>query len=482
MLKYILIIVIWAGSICSSFAQQKEAVVPQDSLYLQRALDILDSYTKNDSLKQALQVLEQNIKQDKTQKAIEVLKNASGQSLEKIGGKEKIDSLLQLLKSDAYFTWFSDLAKDSITFNIYDVLGNQTKICTNSKEMSSQRYWLYKSETDSLGFWLHTLPEDGILLVPDFDIYQESAQNTEKNALMLPIPIKENPEAYNLIPFMKYRRILQPWESGVVTNIDFSQSHFQNWVKGGENSVAIRSDIRAFLNYKKYNTEWENDLRWKYGIIQSDKIADIVRNEDLLEFNSKLGLKASKKWFYSMQLNMKTQLFNGYVYKDEKEQRISDFLSPGYLSLALGMDYKPSKKFSLLLSAVTGRLTYMHDIEELDETTYGIEEGEKLWGQLGPYMAIKWKDKLFSSVHFDTSLELFSNYFNNPENIDVDWNTIIDMRINYFMTTRLSFQLLYDDDVQVPLYEKVNGVKQARGTGKRVQFNENFSIGLIFVL
>ncbi len=281
---------------------------------------------------------------------------------------------------------------------------------------------------------------------------------------------------------MKYPRITQKWNVGVVSNIGFSQSYFDNWVKGGESNIAMHTNILAFANYEKNKTEWENSLSWKYGLIQSDEIEEFIRNEDLLELNSKIGVKASKRWLYSAQLNVKTQLLDGYSYGSDEKKRVSDFLSPGHLSLALGMDYKPSKRFSLLLSPITGRLIYMDDIQKLDETTYGISEGKHSWQQLGPYLKVKWNDKLFKSVSIDTSLELFSNYFNKASNIDVDWSTVLDMRINYFMSTRLSFQMIYDDDTEVPIYKRVNGKKEKVGTGQRLQFNENLSIGLVFRL
>lgn len=463
-----------------AFAQETE--VQQDSLRLQEALEILKEYSTNDSLRQALMILKENIAQDRTAKAIEILEEATDKSLEYVGGKTYIDSTLYNVKSDQLFQWFQEMARDSIQFSIYDVEGNKAEIWTNTPEMQSMRYWLHKSSVDSLGFWLYSLPTKGIMLVPDFDVYQESHFTEFKSSLMIPIPVNENPEEYKLIPFRKYPRIIRAWKAGVVTNIGFSQSYFEYWIKGGENNIAANIDILAFANYKKGKTEWENYLRWKYGLIQSDKIDEIIRNEDLLELNSKFGLKASKSWYYSTQLNIKTQLFDGYSYKNEKKERLSDFFSPGYLSLALGMDYKPDKHFSLLLSPITGRLIYMDDIKTLDETVYGIEKGKHVWQQLGPYVRMKWNNQLFKSVNVDTSLELFSNYANKFGNIDVDWSTSIDMKINYFMSTRLSFQMIYDDDVAIPLYEKVNNKKVVVGSGQRLQINQNLSLGLVFRL
>lgn len=479
-IKNILLILLffWGGV---AFSQEDKTVV-QDSVRLQEALSILQEYSKNDSLHQALKILKENIEQDRTLVAIKILESATEKHLQWVGGKMYVDSLLTEVKKDERFQWFQELARDSLQFSIYDIIGNKAEVWTNTPEMQSVRYWLYKTPTDSLGFWLHSLPTKGIMLVPDFDVYQEAELTEFKSSLMFPIPIKENPEEYKLIPFRKYPHIVPAWEQGTVVNIGFSQSYFENWVKGGENSIAAHSDILAYANYKKNKTEWENYLRWRYGLLQSEKIDEIIRNEDLMELNSKFGLKASKHWYYSTQLNIKTQLFDGYTYKNGVKERVSDFFSPGYLSLALGMDYKPTKHFSLLLSPITGRLTYMDDNERLDETTYGIEENKHIWAQLGPYLRAKWNDKLFKSVNIDTSLELFSNYFNKVGNVDVDWSTAIDMQINYFMSTRLSFQLLYDDDVEVPLYREVNGARERVGSGQRLQFNENLSVGLVFRL
>ncbi len=452
--------------------------IDEDSCRLEKAFITLESYTLNDSLRQALRILKKHIKKERKTRAIEQLTKAPKKDLSKYNTKY-VDSLLCLFKNNENYKWFRELTKDSLQLNIFDTEGNQKKIWINTPRMHSTRYWIYKSPTDSLGFWVHSLPEKGIILEPDFDIIQEGHHKNERVALLQAIPIKENPEAYKLVTFMKYPRILTYWKKGIVANIGFSQTYFDNWVKGGENNIAIHNDILAFINYKSTNVEWENYLRWKYGLIHSEKYDELIRNEDVLELNSKYGIKASKKWYYSTQLNIKTQLFDGFSYKEGIKSKVSDFLSPGYISLALGMDYKPTKHLSLLFSPVSGRLSYMRDIKDLDETTYGIKKGKHLWGQLGSYFRLKWNDKLFSSVNINTSLELFSDYFNKATNIDLDWSTSIDMKINYFMSTRLTFQMIYDDDVEIPLYDIVNGKKVKIGSGQRLQFNENLSLGLV---
>lgn len=465
------------------FAESKTFTREQlDSIQLEKAILILKSYKANDSLKKALRLLQESIMQDRTGEALEVLEKRSMSGISDTVSEKEVENLLVDFQEDDSYLWYRELARDSMLVSIYDVQGREVQIWTNTPKMQSYRYWLHKTPEDSLGFWLHSLPTKGVLLVPDYDIYQEKGIAEYRSSLFVPIPIRENPGMFSLISFMKYPRFLFPWDVGLTTNIGFSQSYYENWVKGGENNIAANLDVLFQANYNRKNISWENYIRWKYGLIKSGNRDNFIRNTDQMELNSKYGLKASKRWYYSAQLNAKTQLFDGYNYSENERTRVTDFLSPGYLSLALGMDYKPSRKFSLLLSPATGRLIYMRDIQGLDETTYGIKKGKHLWQQLGPYVRMKWKQNLVKSVSFDTSLELFSNYAQNFGNIDIDWNTTIDMRINYFMSARVSLQTLYDDDVEIPIYKIVEGKKKQIGVGNRLQFNENLSLGLVFRL
>ncbi len=110
----------------SSFAQETKEI--QDSLQIQEALNILKEYDDNEDLRKAIIILKENIEQDQTGKALELLQKATEQSLENIGGKATVDSLLNCLSEDEYFQWFHNLARDSVQFSLYDVQGKETKV------------------------------------------------------------------------------------------------------------------------------------------------------------------------------------------------------------------------------------------------------------------------------------------------------------------------------------------------------------------
>lgn len=67
-------------------------------------------------------------------------------------------------------------------------------------------------------------------------------------------------------------------------------------------------------------------------------------------------------------------------------------------------------------------------------------------------------------------LELYSNYLEDPQNVDVRWEVQLNMAINKWFSTTLSTNLLYDNDVKIA---------QKDGTaGPRVQFKEVLGVGL----
>ena len=67
----------------------------------------------------------------------------------------------------------------------------------------------------------------------------------------------------------------------------------------------------------------------------------------------------------------------------------------------------------------------------------------------------------------------------NPQNIDLNWEVLINMKINKFLTANIATQMIYDHDIPVPVKREENGVK-VMGTGPRLQFKEVLSLGLSY--
>lgn len=255
-----------------------------------------------------------------------------------------------------------------------------------------------------------------------------------------------------------------PWTIGGTENIQLSQGYVDNWVKGGENNISLSSDLRLAANYKFAKHEWESYIIHKIGVISTDNDPGRV-NTDLIEINTKYGHKASDKWYYSFLYNFKTQMFNGYESSDiEKETPISGFLAPAYMSFAVGMDYKPSKTFTLLISPLTSRLTYVSDTVKYDQTKFGVAKDKKTDVLNGISVVNNIKHQIAEGITLTSRLDAFYQYIGKVDEgddrqVQIDWEVILDMRINRFLSTRFLAQTRYFTNEST-----------------KVQFRENFNI------
>jgi hypothetical protein len=105
---------------------------------------------------------------------------------------------------------------------------------------------------------------------------------------------------------------------------------------------------------------------------------------------------------------------------------------------------------------------------------FGVNPGDKMRWELGGYFKAATKLSVMKNVGIESTLELFTNYLKNPQNIDVNWVAGVNMQVNKYLSAVVSTQLIYDDDIKI-LVDKVTG--QA---GPRTQFKETFGLGLTY--
>jgi hypothetical protein len=276
---------------------------------------------------------------------------------------------------------------------------------------------------------------------------------------------------------------LKYWDFNGNFGITFNQVSFINWAKGGENSISGTSFANLFANYTKNKWEWNNYLLLSYGVMrQGESDESFRKTEDRIELNSKLGYKQWTSLFWTFNMNFKTQFAPGYYYPNDTD-RVSEFLSPAYLIMSLGLDYKASQYLSLFFSPMTGKFNYVKDT--IYSQRYGIAAGEHLRPDFGWYFTAGFKhDSVWTNVGIATKLTLFQNYTDpnvkNRKNIDVDWQAQFLFKINNWLSAMFKFHLLYDNDIQVPIYETINGEKTQIGTGPRTQFMEQFGLGIVY--
>lgn len=255
------------------------------------------------------------------------------------------------------------------------------------------------------------------------------------------------------------------WKKGGIGSVNFNQVAFSNWAASGENSVSGAAFLTIFANYAKDRIAWDNQLDLAYGLLKSGN-SKVVKSEDKIDLNSKLGYKVSKesKFYYTFLFNFKSQFANGYDYKNDtlREHPISRFLAPAYLLYSIGVDYKPNDNFSLYLSPLTGRTIIVNDDDLSQAGAFGVDPGKKSLTQLGAYLRAMYKKDVFTNVNFQTKLELFSNYLENPQNIAVNHEILIAMKVNKYLTANIGTQMIYDDIIPVTVIKETSGVKEVK--------------------
>ena len=268
------------------------------------------------------------------------------------------------------------------------------------------------------------------------------------------------------------------WKFNGTTSLNLSQLSLTNWAAGGDNSLSGNALFNLGANYATDKTSWENKLILGFGLIKQGD--DPTRkSDDQIDLASKLGLKASEKWFYTGLLGFTTQFAKGYDKPGEDDRlKISDFMAPGYLSFSLGMDYKPSDAFSLFLSPVSSKFTFVLDDDLSAAGSFGLDPGEKARSEFGAYVKIAFKKEILKNVTLDTKIDLFSNYFNNPQYVDVNWDLLLTFKINDYLAASLLTQLIYDYDIKFGEDTTGDGVNDT--FTDKVQFKELFGLGLTY--
>lgn len=284
------------------------------------------------------------------------------------------------------------------------------------------------------------------------------------------------------------------WTKGGVAALNISQAAFSNWAKGGESSYSGTLLYNVFANRQGKDFTWENKFDLGYGLMYTNENGT-RKTEDKLDLFSKIGYNWKKNLNITALMNLKSQIAPGYEFPNDSTV-VSRFFAPAELVISLGFDWKPNSWLSLYLSPATGRYIIVMDQELADKGAYGVDpatydgEGNKLTDgknidpQFGWYATFDMKRAIMTNVDLTSKLNLFQNYTDknadNRMNIDVNWETSINMRVNDLISANIFVHVIYDHDVKLPIYDTINGIEELVGTGPRTQFKEILGIGFSY--
>jgi hypothetical protein len=242
------------------------------------------------------------------------------------------------------------------------------------------------------------------------------------------------------------------WKINGNLNIGFAQTALVNWAPGGNNIIGINGIGFLRTTYDKKRLNWTSTLDLGYGLQKINK-EKFRKSDDRFELNSQLSYKVKEKshWYYSLMFNFRTQMAPGYSYPNDSTRiLVSKGLNPAYLTGGIGIDYKPVSWFNVFISPLAIKTVFVTDNVNIDETQYGIASGKRVFQNFGAFFSSRLNKEIIKNVTVNTQLNLFSNYLNNPQNIDINWLTSINLKVNRFLSVAIVNEFVYDDDIYVP--------------------------------
>jgi hypothetical protein len=297
----------------------------------------------------------------------------------------------------------------------------------------------------------------------------------------------------------------QYWNAGGSFNATFQQVSSANWAGGGQNSLSLGAVASLFAVYDDtVRRRWENNLELGYGLGRiGGRENDFIKTNDNLLLVSRYGRKLSRRFYLSALLDFRSQLTRGFRYEQVNDSvrnatQTSEFLSPGFLITSLGVTYSPTRKkvllkrrangqedddedakdrkdkardyFSVTLAPFSGKFTFVLNDELVALDLYGTD-GENVRAEIGSSLTLVVRKRVMENVTVSSNLNLFSAY-QQPENIDLNSQTVVVLRVNKFLAANVTLQLVYDDDINV---EREDG-----STGPALQVQNAVNVGLSY--
>ncbi len=279
----------------------------------------------------------------------------------------------------------------------------------------------------------------------------------------LPVPPSMPKEDYSYMSFLKKLNIKVNVDDAVVpeevigkkhwlhlvnAGLQFSQAYLsKNWYQGGNNYLALLGnflwDVQLNPVYHP-NMIFQSTVSYKLGLNSTEKTAlhKYSISEDLFQYNLKFGYLAAGHWYYSFTTQFKTQFLNNYP--SDSWEKTASFLTPGNLTLGLGMTYtyqnpKKTLNFSASISPLSYNLKTAINTK-VDHTQFGMEQTQKTLHEFGSTAEVNFSWKFLDNVFYRTRLFLFTDY----KESNADWQNTLEIQFNKFFSTQLYINLRYD--------------------------------------
>lgn len=289
------------------------------------------------------------------------------------------------------------------------------------------------------------------------------------------------------------------WKIGGDAGLTFFQSSFVNWTDGGGDPTTTIGFLGNFYaKYAKARASWENIYLMQYQLQKVGTNTNFVKAVDRLEFLSIAGYQIQEdnnNLSYSALFSLKTQMTKSVVNEELK----STFFAPAEILLAPGIKYthgdkKTKANLLVNVSPATAKFMFVNNQDLADAGTFTgqpatydssgakLTDGSRLRSEFGASLIANYRLNVLETdnvkVTWQTNLELFSNYLENPQYVDVKWTNLVATNLLKYFTITLSTDLRYDYDVQIPNDVNNDGTIETGEFIRGIRFAQTFGVGI----
>lgn len=259
------------------------------------------------------------------------------------------------------------------------------------------------------------------------------------------------------------------WKFTGSVGLNSAATTLTNWAAGGNNSLLFVGMGNLRLIYRKDKFAWETGFDTELGYTYIDKAMFAWRkSNDKINLSSKAGYDIGNNFYATVLGAFRSQYAAGYDYpNDTTETNISNWLSPSYTDISLGIDWKPNDIYSIYLSPAAGRITTATDVTLREK--YGVDIDKSFKAEFGAMFkgAVNYQYKQFKVV---SALTLFTPYSKTFGNVDVDWDLGITYQLLKTFNISLGTSLKYYDAVK---FDNGDGVVR-----QHIQFKTLLGLGI----
>lgn len=239
------------------------------------------------------------------------------------------------------------------------------------------------------------------------------------------------------------------WHKSVTLALNFSQSAFSNnYAAGGTNAVALGENFDFKAEYNKTPFDYTTEVNLIYGI-SKNKGQGARKTNDRIFFDNKVATQLSKHWFFFGSATFESQFTRGYQYGDgmtTPDLLISNFMAPGYITEALGLEYKPNKFFDLRLGAASARQTFVVDttIYHNISGNYGVAIGKTFKNDIASQIVATFDKDVMKNIHLNVRYALFVPYTETLSYTTHRVDGTLVAKVNNLVNVSINGTFLYD--------------------------------------